>query len=194
MCRGTSSNTPFINITVSQSRVDIPGQRIKELSNKLSQARKAIAPKQKFAFKSKASLGPRESPAAPPSLSLPSFPSPIASATSSHASDHISISSLTSVYIQPPIPSQPSPVYLFSLKSCFINLAPTSNPHRLLSTLGVQSLTRSILFAPSIAGPAHLTFVRSSILILSCAQFRMHDSHDTDVYLLCPSRDRKSVV
>lgn len=54
--------------------------------------------------------------------------------------------------------------------------------------IAVKDITSSILFAPYVSGPAHLTSIHSSILVLSCAQFRMHDTHDTDVYLLCPSR------
>ncbi|RPB21494.1 TBCC-domain-containing protein, partial [Terfezia boudieri ATCC MYA-4762] len=160
-------------------------EHIKALSEKLSNARKDLTPKQKFSFKSKAkpnsrthSSSNKQTPAPTPA----STPVP----TTSH--NHISINFLTSQYIQPLPLHQSSPVSLSSITSSFISLSPPSPSSPPPSMLAVKDITTSILFAPHVSGPAHLTSVRNSILILNCTQFRMHDTHDTRVYLLCPSR------
>ncbi|KAF8424111.1 tubulin binding cofactor C-domain-containing protein [Tirmania nivea] len=160
-------------------------EHIKALSDKLSHARKALAPKQKFSFKSKAkpssstlSSSNKPTPAPTPS----SAPAPITT------QNYISIASLTSKYIQPLSFPQSSPVSLSSLNSSFINLFPSSPSSPLPSMLAAKDITTSILFAPHVSGPAHLTSIHNSIVILNCAQFRMHDTHATHVYLLCPSR------
>ncbi|KAK5075236.1 hypothetical protein LTR51_003635 [Lithohypha guttulata] len=68
-----------------------------------------------------------------------------------------------------------------------VDLSPHSNinPPPFLTITSVQS---SLLLAPSIKGPAHITALHRSILVLSSHQFRMHDSHEVDVYLFCSSR------
>jgi hypothetical protein len=37
-------------------------------------------------------------------------------------------------------------------------------------------------------GPAHITNVQDSVLVIKCRQFRMHECHNADVYLTCSSR------
>lgn len=37
-------------------------------------------------------------------------------------------------------------------------------------------------------GPAHLTGVEDSVVVVACRQFRMHESRGVDVYLWCGSR------
>lgn len=57
-----------------------------------------------------------------------------------------------------------------------------------ISSLTLTSSKFSLLIAPSIDGPAHITGVRDSVLVLGCRQFRMHGSHNVAVYLHCMSR------
>lgn len=57
-----------------------------------------------------------------------------------------------------------------------------------LPLLTLSNVHRSLVVAPNIRGPVHMTGLQRSTLILSCHQFRMHDAHDVDVYLFCSSR------
>ena len=173
----------------------MPIQYIKGLSDKLSSARKALAPKQKFAFKARRTTTKaptpktaNEPPAPAPAPAPAPVPAPAPAALENH---HVSIGSLSAKYILPPQsphphPSQQSPpILLSSLSACFVNLASMSPP---ASMLAVKDASDCILFCPHISGPAHLTSINNAVLVLACAQFRMHDTHNTDVYLLCPSR------
>lgn len=71
--------------------------------------------------------------------------------------------------------------------SSVVNLTPSPDlpPPPYLTLKNVKT---SLLLAPSINGPAHITGLQDSILVLSCRQFRMHDSRNVDVYLFCSSR------
>ncbi|KAF8449692.1 tubulin binding cofactor C-domain-containing protein [Terfezia claveryi] len=160
-------------------------EHIKALSEKLSYARKALAPKQKFSFKSKAKPSSRTHSS---SNKLNPAPTPSFAPVPTTTRNHISINSLASQYIQPLPLHQSSPISLSSITSSFISLPPLFPSSHPPSMLAAKDITTSILFAPHVSGPAHLTSVRNSILILNCTQFRMHDTHDTQVYLLCPSR------
>lgn len=54
--------------------------------------------------------------------------------------------------------------------------------------LTLKNVKTSLVLAPTIGGPAHITGLQDSVLVLSCQQFRMHDSRNVDVYLFCSSR------
>ena len=60
-----------------------------------------------------------------------------------------------------------------------------SHPPPLLT---INDVEESLILAARINGPAHITNLESSILVMSCRQFRMHNSHAVDVYLYCSSR------
>src|SRR5206468_923395 len=46
----------------------------------------------------------------------------------------------------------------------------------------------SLLICGQVDGPAHITGVSCSVIVISCRQFRMHDCTNVDVYLSCSSR------
>lgn len=47
----------------------------------------------------------------------------------------------------------------------------------------VSKASDTLLLCGQIDGPAHLTGVRNSIIVVNCRQFRMHDCKNVDVYL-----------
>lgn len=55
-------------------------------------------------------------------------------------------------------------------------------------TLTVSNATSSLIVAACIKGPAWMNGLKDSTVVLSCHQFRMHDSHNVKVYLHCASR------
>lgn len=75
------------------------------------------------------------------------------------------------------------------VKSSIINLA--SFPRiaaTAMPSLTLNNISWSFLLAPDIRGPAHITGLNNSTVVLSCQQLRMHKSHNVDVYLDCSSR------
>jgi hypothetical protein len=79
------------------------------------------------------------------------------------------------------------PVSITSLDHCIVDMSiPTANgkPYASLTTKGVKE---SLLVCGQINGPAHVTGVENSVMVVSCRQFRMHNCKDVDVYLSCSS-------
>ena len=56
------------------------------------------------------------------------------------------------------------------------------------SSLMIRNVDSSLVIAGSVDGPAHITDVRGSVIVVTCRQFRLHASEDVDVYLCCGSR------
>lgn len=63
---------------------------------------------------------------------------------------------------------------------------PTANgkPYASLTAKGVKS---SLLVCGQVNGPAHVTGLERSVMVVSCRQFRMHNCSNVDVYLSCSS-------
>lgn len=76
---------------------------------------------------------------------------------------------------------------LSGVVSSIANLTPDSSAQG-PPFLTVHNVKGSLLLAPDVEGPAHITNLRDSILVLTSQQFRMHDSHNVEVYLFCSSR------
>ncbi|ODM16988.1 hypothetical protein SI65_07387 [Aspergillus cristatus] len=75
------------------------------------------------------------------------------------------------------------PASITSLRHCVVDMSiPTANgkPYASLTVKGVEE---SLLVCGQIDGPAHITGVKHSVIVVSCRQFRMHDCRDVDVYL-----------
>ncbi|KAL7269844.1 hypothetical protein RUND412_007471 [Rhizina undulata] len=164
-------------------------EQVKALSDKLSETRKALAPKQKFSFKSKkkdtatSGIGG----AVKTSSSAPSKASPNEGHASTKA-ENLEISSQSSSLILPPINpiNSSSSLLLSNLDRCIVSLA--SRPYS-FSSGAIKNISSSLLFlGGAINGPLHITSISNSILVVSCRQFRMHEAKNVDVYLLCPSR------
>ncbi|KAK5130075.1 hypothetical protein LTR08_002508 [Meristemomyces frigidus] len=75
-----------------------------------------------------------------------------------------------------------------NLRRCVVNLSsPTSSGHP-LAGLTLKNITNSLIICGHVSGAAHLTNVKSSTIVVASRQFRMHESHDCDVYLSTTSR------
>ncbi|EAW09483.1 putative tubulin-specific chaperone c [Aspergillus clavatus NRRL 1] len=75
------------------------------------------------------------------------------------------------------------PSSITSLHHCVVDMSiPTANgkPYASLTINGVKE---SLLICGQIDGPAHITGVENSVIVVSCRQFRMHNCTDVDVYL-----------
>jgi hypothetical protein len=53
--------------------------------------------------------------------------------------------------------------------------------------LTIKNVDESLLICGQVGGPAHITGVEHSIIVVSCQQFRMHNCKNVDVYLSCSS-------
>lgn len=79
------------------------------------------------------------------------------------------------------------PVSITSLDRCIVDMSiPTANgkPYASLTAKGIKE---SLLICGQVNGPAHITGVEQSVIVVSCRQFRMHDCSNVDVYLSCSS-------
>ncbi|KAL3482443.1 tubulin binding cofactor C-domain-containing protein [Aspergillus californicus] len=75
------------------------------------------------------------------------------------------------------------PASAISLRRCVVDMSiPTANG-KPYASLTVKGVIDSLLLCGRIDGPAHVTGVRNSIIVVNCRQFRMHDCKNVDVYL-----------
>ena len=110
----------------------------------------------------------------------PSFSTSNAVAISGHNSVHIILPSSAS--------HATSPGSLTSLKHCVVDLSvPTVNGQP-LAGLTLKNIKESLLVCGHVKGPAHVTGVENSVIVVACRQFRMHECRNCDVYLQCSSR------
>jgi hypothetical protein len=81
---------------------------------------------------------------------------------------------------------------LTNLERCIVDMsAPTSSSHPSSSpfaALTLKNINKSLIIAGSVAGAAHITSVRDSILVIDARQVRMHDCRNVDVYLRVAGR------
>lgn len=79
------------------------------------------------------------------------------------------------------------PANITSLRHCVVDMSiPTANgkPYASLTIKGVRE---SLLVCGQVDGPAHITGMENSVVVVSSRQFRMHSCADVDVYLTCSS-------
>jgi hypothetical protein len=225
-------------------------QAIKALQDKLSETRAAVAPRAKFAFKTKKnasaiSLTDAAEIAAQGRRHIPGYRSPDASSrdssinpTPSYAStpvnepeqqqlrpeiaptsspaildegkdsslleqksssihrptfsgaSSVTVNSHYGLHILLPASASHAtvPASITSLRHCVVDMSiPTTNgkPYASLTIKGVKE---SLLICGQVEGPAHITGVEHSVIVVSCRQFRMHNCVDVDVYLSCSSK------
>lgn len=55
------------------------------------------------------------------------------------------------------------------------------------NTLAIRNISGSLVIAGRVAGPAHVTGVRDSVLVVNARQVRMHECRNVTVYLWCGS-------
>ncbi|OJJ48647.1 hypothetical protein ASPZODRAFT_130751 [Penicilliopsis zonata CBS 506.65] len=79
------------------------------------------------------------------------------------------------------------PASITSLQHCVVDMSiPTTNG-KPYASLAIKGVKESLLICGQVNGPAHITDVEHSVIVVSCHQFRMHNCKDVDVYLSCSS-------
>ncbi|KAL2374003.1 hypothetical protein RJ035_001980 [Blastomyces gilchristii] len=102
----------------------------------------------------------------------------------------VSISSHTGVHIVLPTDASHAtiPASITSLQHCVVDMLIPTTDGRRFAGLVIKGVTESLLLCGQVNGPAHITGVKHSTIVVSCHQFRMHDCLDVDVYLSCSSK------
>ncbi|RVX75198.1 hypothetical protein B0A52_00550 [Exophiala mesophila] len=81
-----------------------------------------------------------------------------------------------------------TPCSLRRLSNVVLDLSVPSAVARPFASLTINSAHSSLLVCGSVTGPAHITGLKKTILVINCQQFRMHQCQDVDVYLRVSSR------
>ncbi|KAK6352821.1 hypothetical protein TWF696_004822 [Orbilia brochopaga] len=177
-------------------------EQLKRLGEQLAAARKAIAPRTRFAFKTRrapaADAGPSQPVTTPTASTAPTTPATdstaaTASTTDTHTAPPLDPRVATLANRQnshvtaPPATATTTILTLTSLTSCILH-PPSSVAGARFTNLSVQNATRSIILCGVIDGPAHVTGLEGCLLVVSCHQFRLHECRDVAVYLRCRSR------
>ncbi|KAK5446429.1 hypothetical protein LTS15_009768 [Exophiala xenobiotica] len=102
----------------------------------------------------------------------------------------ISITNQTHTHIILPSSSLNSqtPCSLSRLTNCVLDLSVPTTATAPFASITINHVSTSLLLCGAVSGPAHITGVKNSILIIKCRQLRMHECHNVDVYLHCTSR------
>ncbi|KAF9211774.1 hypothetical protein BGZ59_007611, partial [Podila verticillata] len=156
-------------------------EAVKSMSERLSQLRVKLIPKQKFSFKSRksASASPSPAPASPsprPSTPKRSIDQSLFMKFEDRTGEHLFIGSL-------PVPSDESgaakDVALTNLTNCTVNLV-----HNIpLGAIHIKNLKQCTLVIPPVSGSILLHDCEGCTLIGACHQSRMHTSNNMDIYL-----------
>ncbi|KAI9860159.1 MAG: hypothetical protein M1813_006269 [Trichoglossum hirsutum] len=99
---------------------------------------------------------------------------------SNHTSAHIVLPSLAS--------RTASSGSLTSLRRCVVDISASTASGMSFAGLALKDIRDSLIVCGNVNGPAHITEVKNSVIVVACRQFRMHDCKEVDVYLLCSSR------
>ena len=106
------------------------------------------------------------------------------------SSTSVSIAHQTSAHIILPSSAThaSAPCSLTQLTKCVVDLSIPSTDGAPFAGLTIKGIRQSLLVCGRVSGPAHITDVESSTLVVTCRQFRMHECRNVDVYLSCSSR------
>ncbi|KAL4810122.1 tubulin binding cofactor C-domain-containing protein [Aspergillus unguis] len=75
------------------------------------------------------------------------------------------------------------PASVTAMDRCVVDMSIPTAGGKPYASLMVKTVSDSLLLCGRIDGPAHLTGVRNSVIVVNCRQFRMHDCKNVDVYL-----------
>jgi hypothetical protein len=81
-----------------------------------------------------------------------------------------------------------TPCHLVKIEKCVVDLSVPTSSGLPFASLTMKGVRKSLLLCGKVDGPAHVTGVENSVLVLECRQLRMHDCNNVDVYLQCSSR------
>jgi tubulin-specific chaperone C len=103
-------------------------------------------------------------------------------------STSISNQSSTHIILPSSAPNTRTPCSLSRLTSCVVDLSVPTTATTPFASITINSISSSLLLCGSVSGPAHITGVKRSLLVIKCRQFRMHECEGVTVYLHCTSR------
>jgi hypothetical protein len=81
-----------------------------------------------------------------------------------------------------------TPCHLVRIENCVVDLSVPTSSGLPFASLTMKGVRKSLLLCGKVDGPAHVTGIENSVLVLDCRQLRMHDCKNVDVYLQCLSR------
>ncbi|TDZ46862.1 Tubulin-specific chaperone C [Colletotrichum trifolii] len=76
---------------------------------------------------------------------------------------------------------------LADLHGCIVDMSLALSGTTSFANLALKDIDGSLVVAGNVAGPAHITGVRDSIVVVSARQVRIHECKNVDVYLFCAS-------
>ncbi|KAL4926910.1 putative tubulin-specific chaperone c [Aspergillus undulatus] len=79
--------------------------------------------------------------------------------------------------------SSSAPASITLIDRCVVDMTVPTAGGKPYASLMVNNAIDSLLLCGQIGGPAHVTNVRNSIIVVNCRQFRMHNCTNVDVYL-----------
>ncbi|RYP68862.1 hypothetical protein DL769_005421 [Monosporascus sp. CRB-8-3] len=92
------------------------------------------------------------------------------------------------LHIALPTSAAKSSASVTDLDRCVVDMsAPTVEGARPFAGLALRNVRRSLVVAGRVDGPAHVTGVEGSVVVVAARQVRMHDCRDVDIYLHCAS-------
>ncbi|KAL0939681.1 Tubulin-specific chaperone C [Colletotrichum truncatum] len=76
---------------------------------------------------------------------------------------------------------------LTDLKGCIVDMSLAISGNTSFANLALKNIEKSLIVAGNVAGPAHITGVSDSIIVVSARQVRIHECKNVDIYLHCSS-------
>ncbi|KAI1363656.1 tubulin binding cofactor C-domain-containing protein [Xylaria arbuscula] len=76
---------------------------------------------------------------------------------------------------------------LTNLSRCIVDMVVPTSTGTPFAGLVLKNIKHSLIIAGHVAGPAHITGIEDSIIVVAARQVRMHDCKNVQVYLHCAS-------
>lgn len=76
---------------------------------------------------------------------------------------------------------------LGKLKGCIVDMSVPAAGGASFASLMLKDIEKSLIVAGRVSGPAHITGVKDSIIVVTARQVRIHDCENVDFYLHCTS-------
>lgn len=77
---------------------------------------------------------------------------------------------------------------LTGLTGCVVDMSVPTAGQSAFAGLAIKSISKSLIVAGHVNGPAHITGVSDSIVVVAARQVRIHECNNVDFYLHCGSR------
>ncbi|KAK1986471.1 tubulin binding cofactor C [Colletotrichum cereale] len=76
---------------------------------------------------------------------------------------------------------------LTDLKGCVVDMSLALSGTTSFANLALKNIDKSLIVAGNVTGPAHITGVSDSVIVVSARQVRIHECKNVDIYLHCSS-------